>query len=281
MQKNAKKYRCKFCDFNSNNLYNFEKHNETKKHKMTVLNNMNNKKCKKMQKNASGRFSCICGKEYIYMSGLSAHKRKCKFIPDNIIQNLEDELIEVKKENEHIQSKFIDSLEQQVLEKDKQIKELLPKVGDTYTFNMNNFLNEQCKDAMSIEDFLNRIAITFENLAITQQEGISTGISHLIIDNMKKLSLQERPIHCSDKKREIIYVKNDIWEKDVNKVNTKMMIDKLCNKHVQSINQLVNDENTYLDLMKTCTSDLNNKKVLKDICESVYITDNNDNKIDD
>ena len=62
MQKNAKKYVCIFCDFKSNNLYNYEKHNETKKHKMTVLNNMNNKKCKQ---NATKSFVCICGKEYI------------------------------------------------------------------------------------------------------------------------------------------------------------------------------------------------------------------------
>ena len=281
MQKNAKKYSCFFCDFTSNNLYNFEKHNETKKHKMTVLNNMNNKKCKKMQKNAIGKFVCICGKEYVYNSGLSAHKKKCRYIPDNIIQNLEEELVEAKKENEHIQNKFIDSLEQQVIEKDKQLKELIPKVGDTYTFNMNNFLNEQCKDAMSIEDFMNKIAITLENLLVTQQEGISTGISHLIIDNIQKLSLQERPIHCSDKKREILYIKNDIWEKDINKMNTKKMIDKLCNKHVQSINELVHDENTYLDLMKTCTSDLNNKKVMKELCESVYVTNNESNDSDD
>ena len=86
---------------------------------------------------------------------------------------------------------------------------------------MNNFLNEQCKDAMSIEEFMNKIAITLENLAVTQQEGISTGISHLIIDNIQKLSLKERPIHCSDKKREILYVKNDIWEKDINKMKLK------------------------------------------------------------
>ena len=234
-----------------------------------------------MQKNAIGKFVCICGKEYVYNSGLSAHKKKCRFIPDNIIHNLEEELVEVKKENEHIQSKFIDSLEQQVIEKDKQLKELIPKVGDTYTFNMNNFLNEQCKDAMSIEDFMSKIAITLENLLVTQQEGISTGISHLIIDNIQKLSLQERPIHCSDKKREILYIKNDIWEKDINKMNTKKMIDKLCNKHVQSINELVHDENTYLDLMKTCTSDLNNKKVMKELCESVYVTNSDSNENND
>ena len=231
-----------------------------------------------MQKNAIGRFVCICGKEYLYSSGLSAHKKKCKDIPNNIIQTLEEELVEAKKEKDFIQHKFIGSLEQQVIEKDKQLKELIPKVGDTYTFNMNNFLNEQCKDAMSIEDFMSKIAVTLENLVITQEQGISTGISHLIIDNIQKLSLQERPIHCSDKKREILYVKNDIWEKDTNKINTKKMIDKLCNKHVQSINELVHDESTYLDLMKTCTSDLNNKKVMKELCESVYVTNNDSNE---
>ena len=155
---------------------------------------------------------------------MSAHKKKCKDIPNNIIQTLEEELVEAKKEKDFIQHKFIGSLEQQVIEKDKQLKELIPKVGDTYTFNMNNFLNEQCKDAMSIEDFMSKIAVTLENLVITQEQGISTGISHLIIDNIQKLSLQERPIHCSDKKREILYVKNDIWEKDTNKINTKKMI---------------------------------------------------------
>ena len=223
--------------------------------------------------NINYEFVCICGKGYLYQSGLCAHKRRCSKNPDKIIENLEKKLVEAKKEQSQIENNFISVLEKQVMEKDKQLNEVLPKVGNSYTFNMNNFLNEQCKDAMTMEDFVNTIAITLENLHLVKEKGISTGISNLIIDNINKLSLQERPIHCSDKKREILYVKKKNWEKDTNKENTQLMIDHICKKHVQSLGNLVDDQNIYLDLMKTCTANLNNKKVLKDLCETVYIND--------
>ena len=90
-----------------------------------------------------------------------------------------------------------------------------------------------------------------------------------------KLALHERPIHCSDKKRETLYIKNDTWEKDTNNKNTKKFINKLCSKQVISINKLVHNPDEYVDMLQQCSSDLNEKKLMKDICDIVYVNDPN------
>ena len=92
---------------------------------------------------------------------------------------------------------------------------------------------------------------------------------------MDKLSLHERPIHCSDKKREVLYIKNDTWEKDTNNKTTKKFLNKLCSKQVNSINKLVHNPDDYVDMLQQCSSDLNEKKIMKDICDIVYVNDLN------
>ena len=92
-----------------------------------------------------------------------------------------------------------DFLKKQMEEKNKQINDLIPKVGNN-KFNINIFLNEKCKNALSLRDFIDNIEITAQALSLTKDEGLTTGLSHLIMENMNKLALHERPIHCSDKK---------------------------------------------------------------------------------
>lgn len=92
------------------------------------------------------------------------------------------------------------------------------------------------------------------------------------MDNINKLDLHKRPIHCSDKKREVLYVKNHSWEKDSDNKNTKHMINKLCTKQLKSLNQLINNtDDHFVDIIEQCVSDVNEKKIMKNICDQVYV----------
>jgi len=251
-------YVCENCDFYSNKKTDYKRHVETQKHKSL---HMSYKKT---------NFSCDCGKTYKFRQGLYSHRKKCLFFTEGKIKELEEENVTLKShllEKINIENDF---LKRQMEEKDKQIKELIPKVG-TNKFNINIFLNEQCKNAVSLGDFVNNIEITAQALTLTKDAGLTIGISNLIMENMNKLALHERPIHCCDKKREVLYIKNETWEKDTNKANTKQLINQLCSKQVQSIGMLVKNPEEYVDMVQQCSSVLNEKKIMKDICDIAYV----------
>tara|TARA_Y100000389_G_C17407876_1_gene489099 strand:+ start:238 stop:1047 length:810 start_codon:yes stop_codon:yes gene_type:complete len=260
LQKLPKKYTCVFCDYNSHNFSNYKKHIETIKHKRITMDNKSNK--------------CECGKMFAYASGLCKHRKVCKQVATYKIRQLETKIGEMKDEKDALRNIIIDTLQKQVNEKDEQIKALLPKVGsNNITFNINNFLNDECKDAISLEDFIKNITVSVENLLLTNTEGISTGITNIILENMNKLSINERPFHCSDKKRETIYIKNNIWEKDQQNKNTKHLIKKICHKQVSSLSNVSVDEIDVemVKLVNTCTDSVDEKKVMKKLCDGLYI----------
>ena len=104
----------------------------------------------------------------------------------------------------------------QINKQQTQISELIPKVGNNNTinnnqkFNIHVFLNEQCKDALNLSDFVKSLHVTLEQLDFTNKNGLADGISKTIIDNMSKLSIYERPLHCTDIKRETLYIKENL-----------------------------------------------------------------------
>ena len=273
MTQKAQKYICEKCDYFSNNLNHYKRHCETIKHKNVPNSDILSDKM--MTHLAHNFYACVCGKKYKYRQGLSHHKKKCE-LSNNKIDVLENEIIKLK--NELIDKTKLENahLKEQLARKDEQIKELIPKIGNkNVTLNINNFLNNKCKNAMSLDDFIDTIAITVENLLLTNKEGVSAGISNIIMENMNKLALHERPIHCSDRKREVLYIKNDTWEKDADKRNTKDMIDKVYSKQVKSMHKMRNSEEIEFDeFIGRCVSDVNDKKVVKEICDGVYV--NND-----
>ena len=124
------------------------------------------------------------------------------------------------------------SLKNLLIKQQDQIGELIPKVGNNNTnikqrFNVNIFLNEQCKDAINMHDFIKQIEVSLDNLLTTRDKGLSEGISNVFIENMNKLSLYERPLHCTDLKRETLYIKdNNVWEKDGDKSRIKSSIER-------------------------------------------------------
>jgi hypothetical protein len=169
------------------------------------------------------------------------------------------------------------------------ITEMIPKIGNNNNnninqkFNINVFLNEQCKDALTMEEFINKIEVSVSNLMLTKNKGINEGISNIFIENMNKLSLYERPIHCTDVKRETIYVKTEgengdlpKWEKDENNEKVKSAINKVTRLQHKNINKWTENnpnwqdksdlQDEYLKIIKKCTDDINENKVIKKLC---------------
>ena len=180
----------------------------------------------------------------------------------------------------------------------KTISEIAPKVGNNNNnikqknnFNINIFLNERCKDAISMDKFIQGIEVSMKNLLTTKDKGLAEGVSNIFIENMNKLSLHERPLHCTDTKREILYIKNDEWEKDQDNKQIKEKMRTIAQKQVQSLNKWTGEHPNYLKVPNlqdeytkliqgiSDTLDQNEGKVLKKVCNNVYLTDKGESMI--
>jgi hypothetical protein len=218
------KYNCEFCKFKCLKKNNFEQHLLTAKHQMNSNTPLNTKK-----------FVCVCGKDYNYRQGLYIHKKKCD-VPKNDISscevthltNLVIELVnnnkELQKQNKEFQNEIMvfhkhnNEIQKQMIDVCKNTtttNNIQNNNNNNKTFNMQVFLNEQCKDAMNIMDFVNSMTLELSDLEDVGELGYVEGISKIIIRKLNELDVCKRPIHCSDFKREIMYVKDmDIWSKE-------------------------------------------------------------------
>ena len=230
--KNPKKYVCIICDFHTSNKKDFERHGLTAKHKKNTIGNVGNKM--EMCKNPA--FVCECNKIFCTNAGLWKHKNKCctngdvKNVEMHVeLENEEDVkllstlVLEVVKQNKELMSQHNET-QKQNQELTKQLFEICKNGtnntminNNSYnkTFNLNVFLNEECKDAMNIMDFVDSLKIQLSDLENVGKLGFIDGISNIIVKNLKALDVNKRPVHCSDSKREIMYIKDeDKWEKD-------------------------------------------------------------------
>jgi hypothetical protein len=184
-----------------------------------------------------------------------------------------------------------------IKDQQEQIKNMIPKMGNTFNnnttnnnnFNLNVFLNEQCKDAININDFINSLKITLEDLYFTRKNGIVQGISNLMINGLKELDVYKRPIHCTDFKRDTVYIKeHDKWEKDDNNRIMKKTIEHVANKQRNKISDWVDlhpdwieDEQLqyeYLTILNKITEPIEDddkleKKIIRSITKEVQLTD--------
>ena len=173
-----------------------------------------------------GIHECECGKIFKSSSGLRKHKRHLCCTKDNIIMKLIKDNVEMK-ELMREQQKFMREQQEQY---HKQLVEMIPMVCATNNtnlitnnhnhmsikqkFNLNVFLNEQCKDALNIGDFINSLQITLDDLSVTREKTLEDSVENIFLRGLKELDIYKRPIHCTDAKRETMYIKNDEWEKD-------------------------------------------------------------------
>jgi hypothetical protein len=290
-QKNAEKchtFVCEICDFKCCKESNYKKHIETIKHKRLTETN------KKMPKDESKIFVCICGNKYNHKSSLSKHKRTCITIDTSadttpVLEIKETEIY--KQMHEQIDSKSDKELKELVKDLIKQnselvktINEIVPKIGTTNNitnnntnFNLNVFLNEKCKDALNISDFIESLKITLDDLDFSNKNGMVQGISNLMIKGLKELDIHKRPIHCTDAKRDIIYIKDkEKWEKDDNHSKIKNTIVKVANKERNSLYLWVDKNPDWFDSESTQIEYLT---MMRNICEPVEDFEKNEKKI--
>lgn len=243
--KTVYKFYCKNCDYGSNRKYDYDKHIESIKHNAkTCYENANEKSS--IQK----RLICSCGKEYRHHSSFSRHKKTCKYMqnsdtineicePDTnmhkIIQKIIEPLVEQNKELQtQIQNQQCQNNElMQILKNGTSVTNNVTNNNNTNnSFNLQIFLNEDCKNAINMSDFIKQISVQLSDVERIGNEGYVSGISNLIVKQLKSLDITQRPIHCSDVKRETLYIKDeDRWEKDDDKVKIDNMIKKVTDKN--------------------------------------------------
>jgi len=235
-------FSCEPCCFISGNKKDYNRHLLTPKHLFkTQMVTTNTEKPQEILP-----FICNCGNTYKYNSGLSRHKKKC--IPNeqsaSAIQQpthiTTDVVLQILKQNEDLQKLLVEQTSK-ILELAKEGKSIINNTNSNNTtnnFNLNMFLNEKCKDAINITDFVNSLVVTINDLEETARIGYAEGISKIFINGLKQLDIYKRPIHCSDLKREVLYIKDqDTWEKDEDKTHLLQAIKVVGNKNIKQINE--------------------------------------------
>jgi len=232
------KYYCETCNYTTSRYSQYDRHILTPKHKRLILTN---------GKVPVEEHYCKCGKIYKHLSSLYKHRNSCKFL---LTPQSED-----MTKNEMIKQLMIQN--QQLIFDNKEFKELIMDqsskmlelalkpssiINNTNSnnnnnqFNLNLFLNEKCKNAMNMSEFIDSIQIEDDDFENMGKLGYIQGISNIFIKGLKDLDETVRPMHCSDIKRETLYIKdNDVWDKDDNKKHVKHAIAMIAHKNIKYI----------------------------------------------
>ena len=303
-QKSPRKYSCKKCDYYTSNKKDFTKHCLTSKH-------LKEKNGNELEMKKSQDFLCECGKHYKSYSGLWKHQNVCNYI--NNILHEHDKITSKDQITPELILKVIEQnkeLTNIILQQNNTINKLCDSNNNTNitnntqnnnsnnnnkTFNLNLYLNETCKNAMNIDDFINDIKLSLDDLEYTGRKGYIEGISNIILKNLKRLGEYNRPIHCSDNKREVLYIKhNNTWNKEeddkpiltnaikvIANQNIKQ-ISKWKEKNPDCINSDSKKNNLYLKIVSNSMCGINKEetnkninKILSNVIKEVTINKNN------
>jgi len=256
----TKVFECKPCDFKCSKKSDWNRHLFTAKH----LNNINLEQFS--AKNSNG-FACVfCGKEYKYRNSLWYHNKKCKeptvgeVFANNNTQQITELMLKMIEQNQDLTDKIVE------LTKNSVSVTNYTNVNSNNKFNLNVFLNEQCKDAINISDFVSSLVVSVKDLEETARLGYTEGISKIFLNGLLNLSTHSRPIHCSDSKREVLYIKDqDKWEKD-NDSNDKIKqaIKSIAYKNMKMIPEWIKEHPDYNDVYSKT-----NDKYLKIVMNSM------------
>ena len=224
-QKMTFQFFCEKCDFKCSKKSNWDTHLSTSKHK-NIQNNTNS-----YIKNANN-YDCECGRSYKHSSNYYTHRKKCNYTKlndaeckekDNALMNLVMEVVksntELQKQNQEFQKQILDVCKNGICNSNTVN-------SHNKTFNLHVFLNEDCKDAMNVTQFIDSFDLQLTDFENVGKLGFVNGISDIIIKKLKSLDISERPIHCTDQKRQVLYAKViDKWEKegDDNKILRKII----------------------------------------------------------
>ena len=228
LRKVAIKYYCETCDYTTSRKSSYDKHLSSVKH---CRKQMETKNCAKTEENEKMFFCENCDISYKTRAGLWKHQKKCPFINEEKQSNNNGENSVTPEMFMELMKVVVKQGEQQSNFQNKIVEEIIPKIGNTTNntttntncnnttnkFNMNIFLNETCKDAIPLVEFINNLKLSVEDLDNTGKEGLINGITNIITKGLNELDITKRPIHCSDIKRETLYIKeDDKWVKDDN-----------------------------------------------------------------
>jgi hypothetical protein len=268
---NCIEFRCQSCDYKCFKKFNWDRHILTTKHLKSTNNNKIATKNEQNEQNEQKKETHMChtcNKHYKDRTGLWRHKQKCKLKEDYEEEKNPDEIHELKeimkylmKENSEMKNMM---LEQQniMMSQNTSTQNMMMDVIKTgthnnitntnshnKTFNLNFFLNETCKNALNIDEFVSSIKVSLDDLENTGRQGYIEGISSIILNKLKNLNHYDRPIHCADQKREILYIKNNNqWFKESEEK-------PLLTKAIKTIaNENIKQIKTWRDKNPDCTA---------------------------
>ena len=315
----VEKYKCDKCDYSTSRRFNYLKHIKTDKHKSLLLGDtpeMSNSSPPNPG-NESGHRCPNCDRKYMAQRSLWRHSKQCQpsSTPETVDKGAFDifktTIAELNKMNQIQNSQmmqmfaaFIEASKNMIVSSQQAIQATnttnstttnnLTVNGDitntnnsnNKTFNLNMFLNETCKDAMNMSDFVKTIELDTEDMQNVGAHGYVKGVSNILINNLEKTDIHKRPIHCSDSKRDVLYIKDDDkWERDsitskklidaVKAVDHKnyMMINEWAKQHPECLNSFTPANDTYMKLARAAEAgiDENVAKVIKRVIQHVVI----------
>ena len=297
MPKNAEFFSCEICNFECSKKSNYNSHILTRKHKNRT--NLNENK----QEPATKHFSCVkCNKKYMARNSLWYHQQKCQVVnSDNSLENKlcdKDLVIMVMKQQQELMKQNTE-FQKKIIEDQSNTQKIMLDVikngthsnnNNSYnkTFNLNVFLNQTCKNAMNLSDFVKSVNVQITDLEKMGEFGYVDGISDIIIKNLKNLEVEKRPMHCTDAKREILYVKDENkWEREekektkirgaINQVATKNMelLLKYKNQNPECINPNSEDSVKFnqmlIEVLGGVKEQDNTSKVVKRVSKEVIL----------
>ena len=298
------KYSCDICDYVCSRKFLLTQHCSTRKHQNRVLATQS-----ATQKYAkSDKYVCEdCGREYKQRSGLWRHKKKCSgpseessaiVVHDSAKSVVDSEdwrsvITKMMKNLENDAAANREMMTEIIKEQNRIIKDMVPRMGDTTNrVNINVFLNERCSGALNMSEFIDSLQIQVEDLDYAKDNGLVEGISTMFISKLRQLDAFQRPIHCTDIKREVLYIKdNDAWEKDETREKLRGAIGELAAKHRQAICEwecknpdwakTEKGRDEYLSLVRSVMGDVNGSpnenRIIKSIAKETSLPDELDN----
>jgi hypothetical protein len=295
-QISSAKFFCEICDYHTSRKCNYDEHLLTSKHKSAMFSN-------EKPAISSAKFMCPnCCKFYKDNSGLWRHKKKC------LVEDIDNIMPTNQSQNQTYDQPNKDNLIEYLIKENAEFKTLIMELvkkdnnnltninshnvnSNNKTFNLQFFLNEQCKDALNIGEFVDSIKVQLTDLETVGRIGYVEGVSKILIKNLNELDVIKRPIHCSDLKREVLYIKDDDkWSKENDdKLVIKKAIKDVANKNIKQIPVWTNlnpdcknadskSNDQYLKIVMNSMSGGSNEeqnhnieKIIKNITKSVII----------
>ena len=247
------KFYCKICDYGTSKKCNYDTHILSAKHKKAKEDDIGGQNSANFQPEFSQLknegFICSCGKEYKHRQGLWKHKKVCEYKDSGSIQNTSipqitpELVVMLVQQNNNMQSLMMEMMKNGTNNTNTNTNTNSHNNTNTTTnnnnktFNLNFFLNETCKNAMNLNQFVDEMVLNLSDLEETGRIGFAEGISNMIMKRLRALDVTERPIHCSDLKRETLYIKNENkWEKeDENKPILTNAVKNIAGKNMMQI----------------------------------------------